>query len=164
MEAVVAAGTGYGEVRAPGTTVQEEHLAEGPEDQFTLKSGGKTSAIGGHFAVLHLQALLDQSPDDFRALLAIARGQPQDAAPECVERLKRGLLLHPRTGEIYPSDLRDILLSAYQETPDGPVLVNPFRLNDAAEAQEVERKQKEGVNWLLREVFKDRRGGPPERE
>ncbi len=159
LEAEVATDTEKCRAVVANTVVVEEHLTKGPKDKFKLKSGGEINVVGGHFAVLQLQALLDKSPEDFRTLLAIARGNPQDAVPDSIERLKGGFL-HPRTCEVHPPILRDILLSSYQETPEGPVLVNPFQLNQATDAQEVERQTKEGLNWLVREAFKTGPGGP----
>jgi hypothetical protein len=114
----------------------------------SLKNGSEIDAGWGITFWRALQSLLDQHPEHLQALLAIAKGRSEDAPARSVAFLRHGgLLLRDRT--VNP-DAQAVLLSAYQETAEGPVLVNPFRLDSPEQAQALESRDAERSHRLLR--------------
>jgi hypothetical protein len=152
------AGRGVKPARMPVQRT-EEWLADEERKQYTLKNGQQIEGRRGCLALLDLKGLLEQSPQFFRALLAIVQGRLEDASPEAVAYLKDCGYLRADTGAVR-ADIPDVLLSAYQETPEGPVLVNPFKFNSTDEAREVEQSEKTSIDWLIRELRKDGGKGP----
>src|SRR5580704_17015667 len=129
----------------------EGWLPEEPKKKYTLKNGGQVEGSSGIGTLRALESLLVQSPDLFNALLAIVQGRAQDATPEAITELRKATFIGARTGAVIP-EIRDVLLSAYQETPEGPVLVNPYRFESEAEAREVERDYGQSLDWLARHL------------
>lgn len=113
-----------------------------------LRNGGQISASEGTAAFSTLTGLLERAPDRLAAMAAIALGRPGDAAPEHVAALTKGLMLRP-DGSI-PDYLRVVLLAAYQETPEGPVLVNPFRPENEVQVRRLERLDRDALERLRR--------------
>lgn len=134
--------------------LREERLEDEVEDKlFPLKNGGQIGGNHGQGVLENLRDLLEDDPQLFQALLAIVQGRPQDATPEAVSQLRSDLFLRADNGAIRP-DIRDVLLSAYNETAEGPVLVNPFVLTSSEQPVELERMNKEANDRLLREIFR----------
>lgn len=117
-----------------------------------LKNGGHVEASLGQALLRMLEGLLERHPDDFHALLAIIEGRTEEAPSARVEALKEAMLLRP-DGSVIPG-LRDVLLSAYQQTQEGPVLVNPFQLESNDQARALEQAEEEGYLRLAREIRK----------
>jgi hypothetical protein len=139
----------------------EVQLEEESEDPILrLKNGGQIKAGEGRIQWRDLTALLQQEPDLFRALLALALGRPEAMSAEHRKRLRYIGGFLERDGSIIPY-VRDVLLSAYQETAEGPVLVNPFILESEEQAREFERRDNEAADWLLRELRKKEDAGKP---
>jgi hypothetical protein len=143
--------------------LREGRLEEEAERVFTLKNGKQMRGGEAIAALRGLQALLEQRPYLFRALLAIVQGRAEEAASEDIALLKDGCWLRADNG-VLRDTIRDVLLSAYQETPEGPVLTNPFRFRDQGEANQIERIEEAHFNRLIRELRKrDDKGPPPRR-
>jgi hypothetical protein len=117
---------------------------------FTLKNGKQMEAGLAMAAWQTLQNFQLQHPDLFQVLLSIAQERPDGAAPEAVTRIKTTTYF--MTGDAVRPDIRDVLLSAYQETSEGAVLVNPIQFANADEAREIEQLEKQGVSRMLREL------------
>ena len=65
------------------------------------------------------------------------------------------------------ADMQNVLLSAYQETTEGPVIVNPFQLTSPQDAAELSRSESKGIDRLLRRLRQqggDEKDRPPGRE
>lgn len=139
-------------------------MADRTRKTYTLKNGAKIEGGVGRAALRSLEGLLEQRPELLRALLAIVRGQREEVNPQDIELLKDSGYLRATDGAVC-ADLPDVLLSAYQETQEGPVLANPFRFENAAEARESEEGERQGIDKLIRKLRKDDgTGGPPARK
>ncbi len=144
----------------------EELLEEERKSRILrLKNGVQIEASEGRIRLMDLEGLLEHHPDHFKGLLALARGKQEEVSAETIRFLGESRIFL-RAGEINP-DVRDVLLSAYQETAEGPVLVNPFRFTSVEEAREMEREEKRNADRLIREIFEDdddrNKGDPPMR-
>jgi hypothetical protein len=118
-----------------------------------LKEPGKEIAAGLGLAELEtLRSLLVKHPDHFQTLLAIAQGQePND--PAGITFLIHCAFLK-KDGSINQCT-RDVLISAYQNpSGEGPVLVNPFKLDNQQQAEMLERLIAGNSRRLL-EWFRD---------
>ncbi len=124
--------------------------------KLQLKNGTMADVEGTLFTLGYLRYLLDVEPKLFDALLALVQDRPQDADPKQVQALPKGAFFGP-DGRV-KSDVADVLLSSYVEVPgEGPVLVNPFKLQNETDKLLVERTAKEMAQadrqfgkWLLR--------------
>jgi hypothetical protein len=146
--------------RVEGAIQDEETcLPKGNKKTLKLKNGAEIEVGWGMAFWRSLEDLLDAHPDHFATLLTLACDPAAAVSPKSVAFLRRCLYLHP-DGTIIP-DERAVLLSAYQETAEGPVLVNPFVLDGPDEAQKLERREARGYRRLIRRLgFDDARGGP----
>ena len=113
------------------------------EALLRLKNGARVEARLGRANYRSLCTLLEREPELFRSLHAIADARVAEVSEQHVIRLKDIFYLRP-DGTISP-DVRDVLLAAYRETPDGPALVNPFQFISAEEVRQEE--QAEGDSW-----------------
>ena len=130
---------------------------------LSLKNGAQIEARDGKLYYGFLCSLLAEEPEVFRGLLAFAQDQNRAMLPGHRVRLMfLGGYLEP-DGSIMPK-VRDVLLSAYKETPDGPMLVNPFFLSRPEQARELERMETEGLDWLIRELRRKENTGKPPHE
>jgi hypothetical protein len=136
--------------------LREERLAE--EDPrkkiMPLKNGGQIEARTG---MAYFDCFCDiqaQEPDDLRALLSLAQGQCEEVPAAVIDGLRDTGFLEA-DGSLKPGP-RDVLLSAYRETPDGPVLVMPFVLKDEEAARVFERMEQQGIERLIRRLRRDR--------
>lgn len=109
--------------------------------KFTLRNGDQVDAKRALAYSERFETMLELRPNKFRALLAIVQNRPEDASPEQVEMLKAEGLLN-QDGSA-PSDVRSIVLSSYRETREGPVFVNPVRLESEEDKRAVEQTLKE---------------------
>jgi hypothetical protein len=137
-------------------------LAEGEDGkELRLKNGARVDATLGRGGYLALRGLLAREPELFRSLLAVARSEPVAIPERHDARLRAARFLRP-DGTIVPS-IRDVLLSAYRETPDGPALVNPFQFASEEEVREEERADDAAWDRLRRGLRNDDNpgtGGP----
>jgi hypothetical protein len=154
--------TGLGQVP---TEIRKKPLADKPQEKILqLKNGAQVEATIGVVYFEELSDLLDQEPEHFRTLLALARGQSEGIPAEHTKALQRDGFL--KGGGVLDEDMRNVLLSAYQETAEGVVLVNPFLLATPVQAAELERLEERGLDRLIRKLRKqkgDDKDRPPER-
>ena len=148
----------------------EHHRRNDPLQQILrLKNGAEIGAEEGRM-LLECLRMLDA--ERLQSLLDLARGGTIDPTLLPPSLLSLSLTREPYSfyadpvffeapGKIKPS-IKDVLLSAYQETPEGPVLVNPFKVAntfDIGNLAAVEKRHEEDaeaswqrmVNHLRRE-------------
>lgn len=144
-------------------TLKEERVSDDPRRRhYELKNGSRIEARWGGFHFERLVNLLQHEPGHFQGLLALARETPREVAPDTLRYLTEagGFL---REGVI-EQGVKDVLLSSYRETVEGVVLVNPFRLADQTQADELQRQEDDNLRWLLRELgLEEDRDRPPGR-
>lgn len=97
---------------------------------LTLKNGAKVN--GRHALAMRdlLEALLRHHPNEFATLLELCQSQPGSQPPPLSQATIRCLQDHgslDADGTLRPI-IRDVMLSSYHATPDGPVLTQPFTL------------------------------------
>lgn len=132
-----------------GGWAREGTLTEEKDERvLQLKNGARIESVRGNALYHTLCALLEQYPEAFRALLAVARNELQALPKAHIGLLRNGLLLNA-DGIIVPGTY-DVLLSAYRETPDGPALVSPFRFSSEEELKQEEQAEKEGLDRVRR--------------
>lgn len=127
----------------------EGQLREELEKIVPLKNGGQITVKDGWAELDSLRILLDEHPQHFHTLLAIAQGREEGLDAASVAYLRS----HAYVGGHLDQEVRDVLLSAYQETKEGPVLVNPFRLDDVGEASALEKVHEHDRVRFKREVW-----------
>lgn len=153
---------GEGERRLPATAadashgLMEEVLDHEVERVLPLKNGRQIEARLGLATYQSLGYLFQRDPGLFLALRDIAEGRPEKVAPRQTSALREALFL--RRDLSIDDSVRDVLLSAYQEAPDGPVLVNPFKLQNPDEARALEQMQKAGFDRAIRLLRSDDEG------
>jgi len=108
---------------------------DGPK--FTLKNGDQVDAHSTVILYDTLVAIRDVHPRRFESLLALAQGRPSDVPSDDLEYLKEAGLVD-QTGAIQ-ADVRSVLISSYKQTPEGPVLIHPVRLESVADRVAVEK-------------------------
>lgn len=130
--------------------LREELLSEERREQWPLKNGADIEIGIGQAYLRTLEGMLTNQPELFDSCRMIAQGQGENV-PEAHRRsLRKSLVLRP-DGTLLPG-FADILLSAYQETPEGPVLANPFRLDSQEQADRMSRLETKSFGWLLRRL------------
>lgn len=145
--------------------VREGLLTEDEGERVVpLKNGAQVEVALGRATYQALRGLLAREPELFGSLLARARGEPGALSEDHDARLRDALFLRP-DGTLAPAT-RNVLLSAYRQTPDGPALVHPFRFTSSAEATQEERA--EDAAWDRARRWLDDgddpgTGGPPGR-
>jgi hypothetical protein len=120
----------------PGAWMPQKR-EEGPK--FTLKNGDQVDADWTVILYESFVDMMDNCPRRFQSLLALAQGRPGDVVADDLEYFKEAGFVTP--AGVLSSDVQSVLLSAYQETPEGPVLVNPVRLETPADRAAVEHAQ-----------------------
>lgn len=137
--------------------VREDLLTDRDNQLVQFKNGGQIESQWGRAWLGICRRLLEQEPRHFAALLALAQGRSGDVPPESMAFFKQvgGFL----QGDDINPKVRGVLLSAYQETAEGPVLVNPFRFESEEQArefeQEWERIENRNLDRLIRHLRKD---------
>ena len=109
-----------------------------------------------------LTALLENDPKIFQAALELAHGRVQ---PPREMQLLRHALLTFHTGQLRPS-IRNLLLASYRDTPEGPVMAFPFKLDNEEDRMAVEAAERRAAQnlrafgaHLLGELRETERGG-----
>jgi hypothetical protein len=133
-----------------GVTIEltEERLSKEQRTVLSLKNGGQIEAGLGLAAYDQVTFLFQKNPNLFTALLSIARGNLDAGTAEEKESLRNGFFLRQDFSIV--DSVHDVLLSAYQETPDGPTLVNPFQLETPDHARLLERLERAALIRILR--------------
>ncbi len=129
---------------------RERCLPEEPRRTLPLRIGGEIDAGFGRGYFEGLRSLLEQYPQHFQALVTLAEGSAPVASLSSIDFLKHCWFLDA-DGRI-KSDVRAVLLSALQVTPEGAVLTNPFRLETSDQARDLERQEADGYRRLLRRL------------
>lgn len=118
-----------------------------------LKNGARIEAGLGSATYLALRGLLEQEPELFQSLLALAREDPIDVPENNIAALRDAFFLR---SDGRPSlATRNVLLSAYRQTPDGPTLVHPFRFGSAEEVKREERAENNAWDRVRRWLSDD---------
>lgn len=125
---------------------RESRLDEGAAPTVILKNGARLDVRIALAEWRALVGLLEAQPQVFRAALEMARGH--DQPPSVLRTLRRNWLTF-RTGELRPP-VRDLLLSSYRETPEGPVMTFPARLADEESRVAVEQDERRVAEVLRR--------------
>ncbi|MDE2508634.1 MAG: hypothetical protein KGM43_15595 [Planctomycetota bacterium] len=136
----------------PRGRITEDRVEDHRHKKLLLKCGREMQISEGLGCATGLRMLLEEDPGHFQVLLSMACGQEDGHPINSVAFLRRALFLQ-KGGVINPR-VRDVLLSAYQETPDGAAIVNPFRLETEADVRAVESVELSGVPWILDELRK----------
>jgi hypothetical protein len=114
-----------------------------------LKNGATIEMATGYLAWEKLNRMLSTNPELIAAAQAKLRGE--EVSSEIGRELQRAFMTGP-DGELLP-DIRDVLISGYQETNDGPVITNPFKLDtqvDRMAFEDMEKHQKSNRMRLLK--------------
>lgn len=121
--------------------------------QLRLKNGADVDARPAYVRWQLLHGIESRHPAHVRAFWELARGEdlaiPHDMLHEVRKRYANWF---EQSGNLN-SLVRDVILSAYRETPDGPMLVNPFQLATQAETDlfaQIEREDDDFLRRLLR--------------
>jgi hypothetical protein len=117
-------------------------MQDEPKKEMTLKNGGKITPGLGLSLLGLLENLLEQKPQRFLALVALAQGHSQGVSEGDLAFFRKSLLV--RGDGSINTQIRDVLLSGYQQDP-GPMMINPFRLESKDQAAELETADDE--NW-----------------
>lgn len=127
--------------------------------QVRLKNGTEIDARTGLAELEQLKYWYDRDPAYFNALVALAQGRRDDVLPAHLDFLREAHYLGE--GDDLNPTTRDVVLSAYRQSPEGPVLVCPFSLRDRDEALELENllDEKE-LRDLRKRLGNDRDPGP----
>jgi hypothetical protein len=129
--------------------------------KLRLKNGAMADVRLAMYVLEELRVKIDQSPEAFQALLALAHGHPDQADPYQVDGLKRRGWVG-KDGHVR-QDVADVLLSSLEMTPEGPVLVNPFKLQNKREQRIADKAQEDGDRFWLDIVYGKNRKPPPSR-
>jgi hypothetical protein len=121
--------------------------------KLRLKNGNEVDAQSAYVEWRMLTAHQANSSQDLQALIAIARNEAIPA--DLHDKLrKEDLTWFDDNGNLSPL-VRDVLLSAVRDSPDGTVLVNPFDLTKEADARLLYRIEQRYLQ-RLKQMF---RGG-----
>jgi len=136
----------------------EGELSDERREVMALRNGGEIEIGMGQAYLGILQGLQSKEPGKFQSLVDHARGAelPKDARAW----LSSALVLRP-DGTLLPG-LLDVLRSAYRETPEGSVLVNPFRIDTPVQRETLQRAEAKTDSWIVREILRrnDDMSGP----
>ncbi len=140
---------------------REGSLEEQERNRLTLKNGAEVDAARAIASLRSLERLLRVEPRLFHALVTIVQGRRNEVTPDVIAELQDAAFLRAGTGDVC-ADIPDVLLSAYQETREGPVLVNPFKFRSDADARIVESIDEARFNRLIRAILgNNSKNGPP---
>lgn len=144
--------------------LREEHLGEEEKSEprrpeLPLKRSGERRELSStRMREDYVRSLLEQQPAHFRALVSLVKGDEEGVTEQRIEDLKSWYYLEG-DGTVKPG-IRDIIESAYRETPDGPCIVNPFDVTNPADAATLQRaneqlaeRQQGGAERMRRAIF-----------
>lgn len=139
------------------TNTMEEHL---PEQQASpklrLKDGSEVDARKAYVIWRMLVSMEHDETHDLRLLAAFARGEEDKFHPmEQASLRKKRHQWFTADGSLEPLHFA-VFSSAYRETGDGPVVVDPFQLrtdSDIDTYNHVQREHAHAMRWLRRRVF-----------
>ena|SRR5579872_445871 len=142
------------------SNLMEERLDQGGETILPLKNGRQIEVRLGLATYQSLTRLFENDRHLFNALRSIAEGHSATVGPARTRALRHGLFLQQDLSIREP--VRDVLLSAYQETAEGCILANPFKLDRPEQARMLEQLEKAGLDRIIRLLWNDEEG--PSRE
>ena len=126
------------------------------QPKLRLKNGAMADVEYALAILSSLRCLQDTEPKVFEAFQLVANGRPQDADPEQVACIPKGDF--GPDGKLRP-EITDVFFSSLQMSKEGPVLVNPFKLENKKDkllvektAKEAARKDREFGKWMLRNM------------
>ena len=143
------------------TKSMEGLLPKRIEGKVRLKNGSEVDAQPAYVWWRMLEGLNGVRPEIARHLLSLARGEHWSVSGDSTKLLRQK---YPewfdKQGNL-DEVAKNVILSAWRETADGRVIVNPFQLtsqNELAPLAAIEHQD----NRFLRDLF-DRRDLPPDR-
>ena len=139
-----------------GTTLKKKE-----RNRLSLKKGSDADVLLALSQLDHLGAMLRVRPERFLTLLALAQGRPEEAKQEHITHLTKSGFIS-KDGSI-SQDLRELLLSAYQMTGDGPVLVNPFKLQTNEDKRKADRADRQIDRFWEKFLSGPNKGGRSDR-
>ena len=123
---------------------------ESKKPKLRLKNGSEVDAKIAYVDWQMLEAVETREPAHLQALVAIARGDEASVAPEVRAHLReQWLTWFNRDGEMEPV-VREVLKSAYRDTPDGSLLVFPFQISTQSDQDIFAKIQREDDQILRR--------------
>ena len=150
-------GVGKQSCRPPSLGRQSKlELESGGEYQISLKNGSRHDLRIAQAIWEALAPLITTHPDLFAAALNLANGIAPSPA---MSRELRREFMTLENGELR-AIIRDVLLSSYQETADGPILISPFKVESPADRQAFEECEKRAARNTTRmvtnkDIFRD---------
>lgn len=152
----MAANRRFNEMDGEALTDHEEPL------QLRLKDGSEVDARKAYVIWRMLVAREPDEAHEFRLLAAFARGEQDKFHPmEQASLRKKRHQWFTADGSLEPLH-KAVFVSAYRETGDGPVVVDPFHLETDSDIDTYNRVQREhahAMRWLRSRVF---RNDPPD--
>lgn len=135
------------------------------EETLTLKNGVVANAAMALFEYRLLSRLQKSDPERFAVVLRMAHGEPARMSRHQRKVFQNRTACTDENGNIRPL-LRDVLLSSYTETAEGPVLANPFAFRDARDrelTEDIQRGYERSVQKWIDEIRRELRDEPPSR-
>jgi hypothetical protein len=121
--------------------------------KIRLKNGSEVDARGAYVIWRMLELEEPQSPQ-LQLLLAMARGNESTVSTVPNTEFKtHHRVWFLKDGALHPV-AKQVLLSAYRDTPDGPVIVSPFQLNSQQDIELLAVIQRQH-DRSLRRFFRD---------
>jgi hypothetical protein len=136
-----------------GAEPSEERMNENLlQTTLQLNNGHMLNVRCGLLYYNSLKTLSELEPEIFRSVLSLARDPSIEIQREHLDRVKQiGGILQP-DGAIKDA-VRNVLTSSYQETTEGPVLINPFIIKNTELANEIESIERTSLIWPLGEIY-----------
>jgi hypothetical protein len=116
------------------------------EGKVRLKNGSEVDAQKAYVSWRFLQAFTMTEPAEMRALLALAHGEDWLVSTETKDRLRVDRTWFDKNGTLEPH-VKDVLLSGWRDTADGPVMVDPFQLTTQAEVDLIARIERQSERF-----------------
>lgn len=149
----ISAGGRHGRRRKEGRMPKKEE-----EPILPLKNGSTANVRHALAERRNLERLLRHAPQHFDILLKLCQGTTAEAiarsgipAEESLKYLQNDTVLQ-KDGTVRPI-VRDVLLSSYQVTPDGPAITMPFAFTTHEQTEMVDAIQQQ-INERATRLFK----------
>jgi len=132
------------EASGPAGSRKRKRLAEERKQRpkLKLKHNGEEMDVASALACLRDIRFVGDSKDRLEALVELAHGHPEKMTEEIRKSAKAFGLLNADRSSLR-NEYRAVLLSAVEDTPDGPMLLNnPFALKSEGDKLVAEREQR----------------------
>jgi len=110
-----------------------------------------------------VRRLSEKQPEHFQTLRSLVEGHSEGVSTDHVRDLTKWSYLK-QDGSVQPA-IRDIIETAYRETPDGPCIVDPFDVKNPADAATLQRadeqraaRHEKGLGRLILHLFDEDKG------